>query len=810
VDLPNSAGVEPETRKAVHISLLRRFFKYTIIAAAILVAAGVVAPFINANSYGQRIQGSLEASLGRKVSIGKVRFTLFAGPGFSIEDVTIADDPRYGIEPFAYVPLLIARVRLDRLIQGRVEFAELRLASAGGLEPTLNLTKRADGTWNVVELADRLGHQGGFLSFLPALKISDARLNFKLGDRKSMFYVDNADVAAYAESGAKVRIEFAGTPSRTDRSGPGFSSFEGEANWYRNPTTANPTQLEISADLRQSNLSEMITLVEGYDVGIHGYVSSHLQITGPARALAVRGDLRLDDVHRWDLTPSSGESWNVHFGGVVDLAQNRIQLETIPRPSAKPTPVQLQVRVNDFLTSPYWSVIAQLKNAPAENLLPLSQRLGIGFPEGLTAKGIMNGAIGYASRSGWNGAVALENVTATVPGLPPFNAPSTTVSIAQNQIHLQPSLVESPAGASLLISGDYSPSTRALVIDLNAEDASAPSLSAALTSWFGQPPVVGTFESGTITGHFRYTNTPPEDATWSDEFQVSKGVLTAPGLAAPVRDFSGRVVLNGKDVDVTRFSASIGGESFTGDYHYRAKGVRRERLRISAGAIDLSRIQDLLEPALGPNDFFSRFRFGRRSLPAWLAHRNLEADVAFRNLSIGEKPLGAAEARLLWIGPTITIPVATVHLTQGKIAIAGVVSLSNVHPRYSLSGEVAAIAWKGGLVNLTGNATSSGLGTDILRNLQASGDFDAHDISPVEETRFSNLAGRYTFAFDGGWPNLQLTAIAAEQGDDSWQGTATSDRAGNLNFDLSDGARPLKIATTLIPTAEAHEPNKSP
>ncbi|HEX6545976.1 MAG TPA: hypothetical protein VF023_06705, partial [Bryobacteraceae bacterium] len=172
------------------------------------LVAGSIAPFISADSYGRHIQTLLEQSLGRKVSIGKVHFTLFSGPGFSIEDVTIGEDPRYGIEPCAYVPVLETRLRLDKLLLGQIQFAELRLEGADGIEPTLNLVKRADGTWNIVELVRLLGRGRGHWTFLPALEIADARLNFKFGQRKSLFYVDDADVAAYPESSGKVRIRF--------------------------------------------------------------------------------------------------------------------------------------------------------------------------------------------------------------------------------------------------------------------------------------------------------------------------------------------------------------------------------------------------------------------------------------------------------------------------------------------------------------------------------------------------------------------------------------------------------------------------
>ena len=68
-----------------------------------------------------------------------------------MENVTISEDPRYGIEPFAYVPTLQARLRLDKLLVGQIRFANLRLVG-----PFLNLVKANDGTWNIVRLMQRV------------------------------------------------------------------------------------------------------------------------------------------------------------------------------------------------------------------------------------------------------------------------------------------------------------------------------------------------------------------------------------------------------------------------------------------------------------------------------------------------------------------------------------------------------------------------------------------------------------------------------------------------------------------------------
>src|SRR5437660_3737160 len=120
----------------------------------LLVFTGIIAPFVNASFFAPRIQRALEASLNRKVKFDAVHVSVFSGPGFSLSDVSIDEDPRFGFEPFASVPTLQARVRLATLLRGHVAFSSLRL-----IDPSLNLVKRDDGSWNAVEFLAALTTQ---------------------------------------------------------------------------------------------------------------------------------------------------------------------------------------------------------------------------------------------------------------------------------------------------------------------------------------------------------------------------------------------------------------------------------------------------------------------------------------------------------------------------------------------------------------------------------------------------------------------------------------------------------------------------
>jgi AsmA family len=774
-------------------SNIRRLFKYALFGSAAVVLLGLAAPFISVGAYRSQIQSVLEESLGRRVTIRGIHYTLFAGPGFSMKDVTISEDPRYGIEPCAYVPTLIARIRLDKLLTGHLQIAELRLS-----DPTLNLVKRGDGTWNIVEIFEQISNEGArSWNILPAVTISDARLNFKFGSRKTVFYMDGTDIATYPESTGKIHVRFAGSPSRTDRSAHGFGMVRGEANWYLKPASAVANKLEADLTLERSNLSETITLIEGYDVGIHGTVSSHVVVSGPEGALKVRGDLRLEDIHRWDLQPSSGEDWHVRYQGEVDLLQHKIQLVTVPGTSNAVTPVALQLRVNNFLTAPAWSVLAQFRAAPVQNILPLAARFGIELPANLKATGALNGAVGYSNRSGWNGGLALEDLNASLPNGPVLNVAAATVNVSNDRIHVFPSTARLRSGAPAQVTGDYIPSSRALAWSISLMGTPVESLTEALTSWFGSPPFFPALRAGLVSGLLRYSSLPAEEPFWSGEFQLNKAEVRPPGLALPVHDLNARVLLDGSAVTVPRFTGFVAATRIAGDYHYRPSASSKERISIQLADVDIAQVEKLLSSTLGPQDFFSRFRFGRRSLPSWLASRSMEGDIFIDRAAVGAVPLGALRTHFEWTGPTIQATSLQLRLPEGRVTGHGSVTLANVRPRYSFSGALVDYPWNGGLLNATGSVATTGVGVDALQNLRATGDFAGTGINAADDVTFSRISGNYALSLDGGWPQLKLSGIEADEDEENWQGTGSSDKDGNLLLDLTSGTRQKHIVSSL-------------
>ena len=189
----------------------------------LLLIAGFIAPAFTADQYGRRLQTSLERALGRRVEIGKVRFNLFKGPGFSVDNVTIYEDPAIGMEPVVYIQepgSMEVAPSIWSLLGGKFVIASIRLDGA-----SINLTKSGPasewGRWNFSSIVNP-----SVISTAPAIHVRDSRIHFKFGDTKSVFYLTETDldISPSASSG-DWKIACSAKPARADRPAQGLGSF---------------------------------------------------------------------------------------------------------------------------------------------------------------------------------------------------------------------------------------------------------------------------------------------------------------------------------------------------------------------------------------------------------------------------------------------------------------------------------------------------------------------------------------------------------------------------------------------------------
>jgi hypothetical protein len=780
-------------------SLFHRWWRVLVIAAAALLLIGAIAPFINAARFGWRIERALETSLGRQVSFTGAHFTLFTGPGFTLENVTIQEKPKFGLEPFAHVPELDVHLRIDKLLLGRFAVSSLRL-----LQPSLNLVQAGDGTWNVVDLMDRLTPSNRLpVNLFPAVEVSEGRIDFKLGTRKTTLYVANSDLSIYPERSGKLYIQFSGSPARTDRAGNGFGHLRGAANWFLKPLPGDSNQLEADVTLDPSNLSEITTLLEGEDAGVHGTVSSHLRIEGPLDALRLGGELYLADVHRWDLMPTNGDNWRVRYAGTVNIPLHQFELGTLPAVNGQPTPVSLHLRMVDFLKRPEWSVLATFSKAPASELVPISRRMGIVLPDDVKVEGAVEGAIGYSNRYALSGAVSITNLVASFPNAKPVRAGLVTASVSSDHVHLDPAILDTEGSGTLQVSGDYNLASHSAELSFSPANFSVRQLRQTLGAWFESPPALAAISEGLISGSFRNQQASTEEPVWSGQFRFTQGKLVLPGLAQPLTSAQGRVEFDASSLNMDRFTAALGANTVSATFHSNSEAGTPQRLHLDLSAADLTDLESALEPTLRAQGFLARLGVTHRSIPSWLATRNLRGDLIIHSFSINGVPLGSLRSHLAWQGTSVQFSGFELTLPEGSIQAQGRLSVASSAPRYQFTANVSGFPCKGGTLDAQGQFETVGIGADALQNLQADGMFSGEDLSLAPQDSFEKVSGGFHFSFKDGWANLRLANVQASQGDEDWSGEASSQSDGKLVFDLESSGHQKQIVSTLAPNDPA-------
>jgi AsmA protein len=123
---------------------MKRILKIVGIALAILVVILIALPFlINVNSFRPKLEATATEALGRQVKVGNLSLSLLTG-SVTADNISIADDPAFGTEPFVSAKSLKVGVEMLPLITSK----ELHVTGITLEEPEITMLKAADGKWN--------------------------------------------------------------------------------------------------------------------------------------------------------------------------------------------------------------------------------------------------------------------------------------------------------------------------------------------------------------------------------------------------------------------------------------------------------------------------------------------------------------------------------------------------------------------------------------------------------------------------------------------------------------------------------------
>ena len=760
-----------------------------------ILIAGLLAPYLSANRFARRIRESLETALGRQVEVGEVHLNLFTGPGFSVSRVVIHEDPRLGLEPLAYIGSLEARLRFRSLLAGRLEFSNLRLS-----EPSINLAKAPSGEWNFEALLSRtLGAaaQAG-LSF-PNLQVRGGRINFRFGEMKSVYYLTDpaVDVWPPAQPQGEWGIRFSGEPARTDRPALGFGRFRGRGRWQPDPRTGG--RLELALELENSPIAELVTLLHGHDIGVHGRVSSSATVSGPLSALQLAGRLQIRDLYRWDLLPPKGEGWSLDYVGGLDLTAQRLEIESSV-PGGEAPPLAFRARVGDYLSQPHWGVLAIIHRQPLAPLVEVARHLGVALPAAFTAEGDLTGVVSYSPEAGLQGMVVCQETVLKSAESPELRLRRAEVILEGDRARLLPTSPVTEAKLPPTIQGQYSFSTQELAGSLQGGPAPITGLRGLAAVVLGPLPGLEHVKAGSWRGRLSYHRRAGELANWSGWFEFANARLEPPGLGAPIEIQSAHATLRDSAALLDHVEARLGAIGFQGQYRYAPKAARPHQFALSIPKLELAELQRVLLPALQRSEglLARTLHLGRgRDLPPWLAQGQAEGALEVGALNIGELFAQKLRARLRWENAQAEISDLEVHVGQGLLRGKLTVDLSRGAPAYRSTFQVRAISFSGGRWDGEGSLETSGTAAELWRNLRARAAFTGRSPYLGPEAEVKTVSGQLELTTARGVPHLRLSGLEVEMGGETLRGQGATGDDGRLHLELSAAGRTLRATAEL-------------
>jgi hypothetical protein len=747
-------------------------------AAVAFAAVLVLLSQINADAYRPAISAAIESGLGRRVEIrGPMRLNPLRF-GFSLEQVVIHEDARFGIEPFAYVSSLDATLRWTALLRGRLEFSRLRFD-----EPSVNLARSKAG-WNVSELLRRtLASGAGARLRMPALEMRGGRLNFRRGEDKSVYYFGDSElrVDPPGENG-RVEIYFDGVPVRSDRGLRGFGRLSARGTVDLGSGTP---RLSLRLAMERTAVSEILMLAKGQGTGIGGFVSAQATVSGSLNSLSLQGRTQIDEFERWSWMLGSSGGPALNWRGTLDLDAGALQLAT----AGKDIPVAVQVRGSDIAGASSWGLLLTMRGAPAESVVSLAKELGAVLPP-VEASGALDGAVSYDPLHGLRGEFDLSGASFRVPDLPdPAAASRVQLLFGDGRIRILPALFRLGSDA-VTLEGDYqfSPgilSEGAAVLRLNTDGIDVDRLKR-----FGAP-VPPWLRSGRWRGNLVWEAMPESTPSWRGEGIVREGQVVPGGAGSALPLSEGRFRIRRGLVESAELAGALGGTTWRADFRRSLQAGEADHLEISLGDITAEKVGAWLVPPREGAGFLERALRG--GIPVKEGDRGLQAAVRIARLEWPEVVFSPVTFQLHWTGQKIEI--SGIQAAAGSGSIQGGLG-AELQAAASIKGSLTIhqLPWRNGRVD--GRLELAAVPTSVAWT----GSLAAAGVELVPGDRWQRLASRVEIRRQDGdwrWRFQDVEIQQAQAGAAILRGHGANTAPGQIQLEMTGPERPQRFVGDL-------------
>jgi hypothetical protein len=359
----------------------------------ILVAVIVMPPLVSVNRYKSRIAQAMSNSLGRPARISAVELRLLPRPEFVITDLTVDEDPSYGVEPVLHANTVTAAIRLFSLWRGRLEISRISVDEA-----SLNLVRTTEGRWNLDTLfrtaaqsrAD--GGRAGKPVPLPYLEATNSRINIKQGFEKLPYSLVGADLSFWEEDPGDWRVRLKAQPARTDvsldQADTGIVQLEAR---LRRAAELRLMPMNVELEWREAQMGQLSRLLIGSDAGWRGGLRAEMKLDGTPDSANVTTRLRATGVHREEFAPAAPMDFDANCAFAYHYSARTIEKLVCDSPLGDG-----RLRVEGNLPSDGQPKLSlELQKIPAQAVLDALRTVRQELGAGLEADGTLSGKLTY-------------------------------------------------------------------------------------------------------------------------------------------------------------------------------------------------------------------------------------------------------------------------------------------------------------------------------------------------------------------------------------------------------------------------------
>jgi hypothetical protein len=369
-----------------------------------LLIAVVVPPLVSINSYKGRITQLMAESLGRPVHMSSVELHILPVPSFVLTDLTVQEDPAYGVEPVLKADTVTASIRLLSVWRGRLEISKVSVENA-----SLNVVRTPEGRWNLdpffrtaakAQPGQGIAGQGSSIPAsqrpipFPYLEATSLRINFKRGAEKLPFSLLDTDFSFWQDQPGDWRIRLRGQPARTDLSldlaDTGLVRLEARA---RQAPELRQIPVHLDLEWREAQLGQLSRLLVGSDPGWRGDLTGELHLDGTPETARVQTRLRATAVHRAEFAPAAPMDFDATCAFLYHLSARAVDNLACDSPLGNGR-IHVEGDLPGNGVSPHLSIA--LDKIPVAAGLDALRTVRSGFGPGLQASGLISGKISYA------------------------------------------------------------------------------------------------------------------------------------------------------------------------------------------------------------------------------------------------------------------------------------------------------------------------------------------------------------------------------------------------------------------------------